>query len=98
MAFSLTISGNVWTTLLKALAINFIKHRKALAHNGELKNLLFFTYKTNNLGSDILFKALEDPNIEVPGVDAKIPLMDKNKNTSEIEYHQTKQIDSKLNH
>jgi len=38
------------------------------------------TYKVNGLGTELLYKALEDPTIQVPGVDVKIPLMEHSKN------------------
>jgi hypothetical protein len=95
LAFSLSISGNKWTTLLKALEVNFIKHRRALSYKEKLNELVRFTYKLNGFGTDLLFKALEDPTIQVPGVDSKIPLMDKNghlgigmgEGNSQLEHH-----------
>jgi len=92
VAFSLSISGKKWTTLLKALEVNFIKHRRALSHNESLSELISLAYKINGLGTDLLFKAIEDPSIQVPGVDAKIPLMDKTKNM-EIGLGNHKQIE-----
>ena len=92
--------GKKWTTLLKALEVNFIKHRKTLGIRQDLSKLVEFTYRLNGEGSDLLFKALEDPTIQVPGVDNKIPLMNKSKNLQELEYESGnhKQIESKLNH
>lgn len=88
----LSFSGHKWTTLLKALEVNFIKHRRALSHNQMLNNLVDLTYKLNGLGTDLLFKALEDPTIQVPGVDAKFPMMEKTKNM-EIGLGETKKIE-----
>jgi hypothetical protein len=76
VAFHLVASGNGSKTLLKLLEANFIKHRKALHMD---KKLLLFVSQTYSIagGSPTLFAALEDPNIEVPGIDAKIPKMDR---------------------
>ena len=76
VAFHLVASGNGSKTLLKLLEANFIKHRKALHMD---KKLLMFVSQTYTIsgGSPTLFAALEDPNIEVPGIDANIPRMDK---------------------
>lgn len=57
-----------------------------------LNNLVDLTYKLNGLGTDLLFKALEDPTIQVPGVDAKFPMMEKTKNM-EIGLGETKKIE-----
>ncbi len=97
MAYSLSISGHKWNTLLKALEVNFIKHRRALSHNQRLNSLVEFTYKLNGLGTDLLFKALEDPTIQVPGVDAKFPMMEKTKNM-EIGLDDTRKIEHKNAH
>jgi hypothetical protein len=76
LAFHLVLSGNAPRTLLKLLEANFIKHRKALHLD---KKLLDFVYQTYSVAgaSPTLFAALEDPNIEVPGIDPVIPKMVK---------------------
>ena len=98
VAYCLSTSGHVWTPLLKALEVNFIKFRKVLALNPNMAQLVALTYKYNEIGSDLLFKALEDPTIEVEAVDTKIPRMDKDKPEGELDYNQNKQISGKLNH
>jgi hypothetical protein len=98
VAYSLSISGHKWTPLLKALEVNFIKFRKVIALNPSLGKLISFSYKYNEIGSDLLFKALEDPTIQVEAVDAKIPRMDRNKPEGELDYNQNKQITGKVNH
>jgi len=97
VALCLSFSGHKWTTLLKALEVNFIKHRRALSHNTTLNSVVSATYKVNGLGTDLLFKALEDPTIQVPGVDANIPLMEKTKNI-EIGLGDTRKIEHKNVH
>lgn len=43
-----------------------------------IPELLEFTYSLNGLGSEVLFQALKDPNIEVIGPEvSKLPKMDK---------------------
>lgn len=76
IAFHLVASGNGSKPLLKLLEANFIKHRKALHLDKKLLIFVSETYRISG-GSPTLFAALEDPNIEVPGIDAKIPRMDK---------------------
>jgi hypothetical protein len=98
VAYSLSISGHKWTPLLKALEVNFIKFRKVIALEPSKGQLIAFTYKYNEIGSDLLFKALEDPTIQVEAVDAKIPRMDRDKHYGELEYNQNKQITGKVNH
>lgn len=97
VAYSLSISGHKWTPLLKALEVNFIKFRKVLALEDSMRALIAFTYKHNEIGSDLLFKALEDPTIQVEAVDAKIPRMDRDKH-DELDYNQNKQLTGKVNH
>lgn len=97
VALCLTISGHKWTTLLKALEVNFIKHRRALSNNLALNSTVELTYKLNGLGTDLLFKALEDPMIQVPGVDGKFPMMEKTKNI-EIGLGDTRKIEHKNAH
>ncbi len=70
------LSGNGSKTLLKLLEANFIKHRKALHLDKKLLDFVTQTYTVAG-ASPTLFAALEDPNIEVPGIDAKIPKMNK---------------------
>lgn len=84
--------------MLKALEVNFIKFRKHIALNPSQGQLIAFTYKLNDIGSDLLFKALEDPTIQVEAVDTKIPRMDKDEPRGELDYDQNKQISGKLNH
>ena len=98
VAYSLSMAGHKWTPLLKALEVNFIKFRKAIALNPEMGQLITFAYKYNEIGSDLLFKALEDPTIQVEAVDTKIPRMDKDKPDGELDYNHNKQISGKLNH
>lgn len=97
VALCLSVSGHKWTTLLKALEVNFIKHRRALSNNMALNSIVNLTYKLNGLGTDLLFKALEDPTIQVPGVDSKFPLMEKTKNM-EIGFGETRKIEHKSAH
>lgn len=61
---------------MKLLEANFIKHRKALHLDKKLLSFVAQTYTVTG-ASPTLFAALEDPNIEVPGIDAKIPRMDR---------------------
>lgn len=83
---------------MKALEVNFIKFRKVIALNPSMAQLISFTYKYNDIGSDLLFKALEDPTIQVEAVDTKIPRMDKDKPEGELDYNQNKQISGRANH
>ncbi len=62
-----------------------------------LNSIVNLTYKVNGLGTDLLFKALEDPTIQVPGVDAKIPMMEKTKNM-EIGFGDNRKIEYKNSH
>jgi hypothetical protein len=61
---------------MKQLEIHFIKHRKSLSLDQKSKNLVQQAYSIVG-GSETLYAALKDPNIEVPSIDSKIPKMDK---------------------
>jgi hypothetical protein len=62
--------------LLNNLEIYFIKHRKAVSLNKDIKNMVGAAYSICGM-SPTLAAALEDPNIEVPEIDPKIPKMNK---------------------
>ncbi len=62
--------------LLKQFEAYFIKHRKAISLDIEMKNLVHTTFSICG-GSPTIFAALEDPNIEVPGIDPNIPKMNR---------------------
>jgi hypothetical protein len=62
--------------LLKTLEVYFIKHRKAVSMNKKIHNWVSYTYSICGC-SPTLIAALEDPSIEVPEVDPKMPKMDK---------------------
>ncbi len=76
MAFHLVTMRKGSKTLLKTLEHYFIKHRKAVSMNKRIKNRVEVTYSICG-GSETLFAALEDPNIELPEIDPKIPKMTK---------------------
>jgi hypothetical protein len=61
---------------MKQLEIHFIKHRKALSMDQTSKNFVQNAYSIVGC-SETLIAALNDPNIEVPSIDSKIPKMDK---------------------
>lgn len=61
------------SNLIKALEVNIIKHRRAVYEQKELLKIAKNAF--NNIGSDILKASLEDPSIDVPGIDANIPEM-----------------------
>jgi hypothetical protein len=65
--------------LLKQLEIYFIKHRKAVCLDANIQRYVKSTYSICG-ASPTLIAALEDPNIEVPGIDPKIPKMDRVQN------------------
>ncbi len=50
-----------------------------------LLNMVRQTYIANGLGSDTLFAALDDPNIEVPDIDGKYPKMTRLEEGKQIE-------------
>lgn len=85
LAFELNKSEKGSSSLLKVLEINIIKHRKALHLNRSLliKAVNAYSFK-NRLGSEILKAALEDPEIEVPGVDIEIPKMIKKEHEKQV--------------
>lgn len=60
-----------------------------------MSQLISFTYKYNEIGSDLLYKAMEDPTIQVEAVDNKIPRMDKDKHEGELDFNQNKQLSGK---
>lgn len=77
VAYHLTISGRASKTLLNQLEVVFIKHRKALSLDSKSKRLVQGAYSICG-ASQTLVAALEDPNIEVPSIDAKkTPKMDR---------------------
>jgi hypothetical protein len=99
LAAALTEAGRGSKDLFKSLEVLFIKHRRALSMQPSLKGLVEFAYSGNGLGSEILFAALKDPTISVPGVDSKLPKMDKNKLNPQLEENiATKYIEYKINH
>lgn len=73
LAYELNKSERGSEALLKALEIEIIKHRAAIHLDKRLLKKAKETYLEK--GSDIMKAALADPNIEVPGVDIKIPEM-----------------------
>jgi hypothetical protein len=72
----LVISGHGNRTLLQHLEVYFIKHRRALHLDKKLLNWVTHAYSICG-ASPTLFAALEDPNIEVPGIDGNIPKMER---------------------
>ena len=76
MAYYLAISGRANKPLMLQLEMHFIKHRKAISLDSKIKRLVEGAFNIVG-GSQTLYAALEDPNIEVPAVDAKIPTMDR---------------------
>jgi hypothetical protein len=64
-------------TLFKLFEVNFIKHRRYLCLKPKLKTSVLSTYYIKLRGSHLLYEALENPNIEIPVIDPKIPLMDR---------------------
>ena len=70
------MSGRASKALISQLEITFIKHRKALALDSKSKRLVEAAYSICG-ASETLVAALDDPNIEVPSVDAKMPKMDR---------------------
>ena len=64
-------------TLFRLFEVNFIKHRRYLSLKPKLKTSVLATYYFRLRGSHILYEALENPNIEVPAIDPKIPLMNR---------------------
>jgi hypothetical protein len=85
IAYFLTISGKASKNLMKLLEVNFIKHRKAICMEPRYKDLVVAAYAINGYGSNLLFEAMKDPTIQVPGVDNKIPLMTKNNEHQELD-------------
>ena len=74
----MAIHGRINETLFKLLEVNFIKHRKALSLNKEIKNNVMLAYTLSNKGSKLLYDCIENPNIEIPSIDSKNnPKMDK---------------------
>lgn len=98
LSYSLSLAGKGSKDLLKNLEVMFIKHRRALCMEPELKNLVEQAYLLNGMGSEILFAALKDPTISVPGIDVNLPKMDRNKlNLSLEENVASKFIEAKVN-
>jgi hypothetical protein len=62
------------TALHKAIEVTLIKHRRAIHGKKQLLKIVKEAY--DGRGSEIMKAALNDPNIEVPGVDSEIPSMD----------------------
>ena len=62
-------------SLIKALEVSIIKHRRAVFAQKKLLKIAKNAFKDR--GSEILKAALEDPNIEVPGIDVSIPERNK---------------------
>ena len=77
LAHALAFADKGSDSLFKLFEVNFIKHRKLLALKPKLKLSVQTTYYLKLRGSSLLFEALENPNIEISGIDPKIPLMDK---------------------
>ncbi len=76
VAYHLAIGGRANKALMMQLEMHFIKHRKAISLDKKIKRLVEGAFSIVG-GSQTLFAALEDPNIEVAAVDAKIPKMDR---------------------
>jgi len=76
VAFHLVKMRKGSKALLKQLEIYFIKHRKGVSLDKQIVNLVASTYSICGC-SPTLIAALEDPTIEVPDIDPKIPKMDK---------------------
>lgn len=55
----------------------FIKHRKALALQPKLGNMVRAAYQINGLASPLLFEAIDNPTIEIPELEGKRPKMDE---------------------
>ena len=96
LAYHLAIGARGSKNLMKQLEVVFIKHRKALSLDNKLSKMVRNAYSITG-GSPTLFAALDDPNIEVPGVDAKIPRMDKvpggdAKRAAQVTHDEHKQI------
>lgn len=72
---SLALADRVNKNLFNALEKVFIKHRKGLALQPDWQISIAKAYTISNLGSELLFKTLEDPTISIPGVDPQIPEM-----------------------
>ena len=60
-------------SLIKALEVTIIKHRRAVFSQKKLLKIAKKAFEKK--GSDIIKAALEDPNIEVPGIDVDSLLM-----------------------
>lgn len=76
VAYFLAITGRGGKQLMKQLELFFIKHRKAISMDDSIKRKIQCAYDIVGC-SDTLVASLEDPNIEVPSVDTKIPKMDR---------------------
>jgi hypothetical protein len=82
LAGALASAGKGSDTLFKLFEINFIKHRKYIASKPKLKQSVLLVYFSSIRGSNLLYEAITNPNIEIPSVDGKIPLMDRISNYS----------------
>lgn len=74
LAFELIKAEKGSSALHKAIEVTLIKHRRAIHGKKQLLKIVKEAYKER--GSEIMKAALNDPNIEVPGVDSEIPTMD----------------------
>lgn len=76
VAFHLVSMRKGSKALIQQLEVYFIKHRKAVHMDKNIMKMVSGAFSVCGC-SPTLIAALEDPNIEVPEIDPKIPKMDK---------------------
>ena len=77
LSAALAVADKGSDTLFRLFEVNFIKHRRYLALKPKLKGSVEGTYYIKMRGSKLLFDALENPGLEIPAIDPRIPTMDK---------------------
>ena len=93
LALSLSYARKGSQTLFKLFEVNFIKHRKALSLQPQIRDKVLFTYFSRRIGSNLLYESLTNPSISIPNLDPKIPTMNRPSNYSvAIEKEELKRI------